>query len=67
MSEISVIQFEQRKIIEDYMQQMEEQERQVNKDYLLRVIKRQTENINKYDEDWDAPLMPVTSNDKKKK
>ena len=67
MSEISVIQFEQRKIIEDYMQQMEEQERQVNKDYLLRVIKRQTENINKYDEDWDAPLMPVTANDKKKK
>ena len=49
------------------MQQMEEQERQVNKDYLLRVIKRQTENINKYDEDWDAPLMTVTANDKKKK
>lgn len=57
MSEISIRQFEQRRIIEDYMHQMEEQERQVNKGYLLRVIKRQTDNINKYDEDWDAPLV----------
>ena len=57
MSQISIKQFEQRRIIEDYMHQMEEQERQVNKDYLLRVIKRQADNINKYDEDWDAPVV----------
>lgn len=57
MSQISIKQFEQRRIIEDYMHQMEEQERQVNKDYLLRVIKSQANNINKYDEDWDAPVV----------
>ena len=67
MSEISIKQFEQRRIIEDYMHQMEEQERQVNKDYLLRVIKRQTDNINKFDEDWDAPVVITTMDRKNKK
>jgi hypothetical protein len=42
------------------MHQMEEQERQVNKDYLLRVIKKQDDNINRFDEDWDAPTAKNT-------
>jgi hypothetical protein len=46
---------------------MEEQDRQVNKDYLLRVIKRQADNINKYDEDWDAPVVVAPMDKKAKK
>lgn len=56
--EMNVRTFGQRQIIEDYVGVLEDQEKQMDKHTLLRVIKSkqptQEANINGYQEEWDG-------------